>query len=60
MTFKRFFQLFIFYALSIIVPLFIIHYFSISEFKWQAIILILFGYIILTLPLTVLTLSKQK
>lgn len=60
MTFKRFFQLFIFYALSILIPLSLIKVFQIDIFWSQALILIIIGYIILGLPLTMLSLLKKK
>ncbi|MGX7023307.1 hypothetical protein [Vagococcus hydrophili] len=59
MSFKRFFQLFVFYVLSILIPLFIIKQFNISNFWLSASIIIILGYIILTLPLTLLTIKKN-
>lgn len=60
MTFKRFFQLFIFYLLSILVPLILINYLVINNFWLEVIIFSVLGYSILTLPLTILTINKQK
>ncbi|HCM90851.1 MULTISPECIES: hypothetical protein [Vagococcus] len=60
MSFKRFFQLFIFYIISILIPLFIIKQFAIHSFWLSATLIIVLGYIILTLPLTILTMKKSK
>lgn len=60
MTFKRFFQLFIFYALSILVSYFIVFMFKVTNFFTVVVIMSIVGYIILGLPLTLLSLKKKK
>ncbi len=60
MSFKRFFQLFIFYIISILIPLFIIKQFAINNFWLGASLIIVLGYLILTLPLTILTILKNN
>lgn len=60
MTFKRFFQLFIFYIFSILIPLILINYLAINNFWLKVIIFSVLGYSFLTLPLTILTIKKQK
>lgn len=60
MTFKRFFQLFIFYVLSILVAYSLVVAFKLTSF-WAIILLMsVAGYIVLGLPLTLLSLKKKK
>ncbi|MDN6186356.1 MAG: hypothetical protein L0J04_05795 [Tetragenococcus halophilus] len=60
MTVKRFVQLFICYFVSITIAMLVTKLFSITN-TWLAIILVaVIGYIVLIIPLTILTLSKQK
>ncbi|MEK0173419.1 hypothetical protein WN867_00145 [Tetragenococcus halophilus] len=60
MTVKRFVQLFICYFVSITIAMLVTKLFSITNI-WLAIILVaVIGYVVLIIPLTILTLSKQK
>ncbi|MCF1684883.1 hypothetical protein LQF67_04705 [Tetragenococcus halophilus] len=60
MTVKRFVQLFICYFISIAIAILVTNLFSITNI-WLAIVLVaVIGYIVLIIPLTILTLSKQK
>ncbi|GEQ36965.1 hypothetical protein TH5N_00910 [Tetragenococcus halophilus] len=60
MTVKRFVQLFICYFVSITIAMLATKLFSITN-TWLAIILVaVIGYVVLIIPLTILTLSKQK
>ncbi|AYW50499.1 hypothetical protein [Tetragenococcus halophilus] len=60
MTVKRFVQLFICYFVSITIAMLVTKLFSITN-TWLAIILVaVIGYVVLIIPLTILTLSKQK
>ncbi|BAK94811.1 hypothetical protein [Tetragenococcus halophilus] len=60
MTIKRFVQLFICYFVSITIAMLATKLFSITNI-WLAIILVaVIGYVVLIIPLTILTLSKQK
>lgn len=60
MTFKRFFQLFIFYVLSIVVAYSIVISFNVSNHFLAIMIMSVVGYIVLGLPLTLLSLKKKK
>ncbi|KAF1296577.1 hypothetical protein BAU15_14640 [Enterococcus sp. JM4C] len=60
MTFKRFFQLFICYVLSIAAGYGGILLFSGAAFWIKVLIFTIIGYLVLCLPLTVLTLLKSK
>ncbi|MDN6423844.1 MAG: hypothetical protein L0L87_10670 [Tetragenococcus koreensis] len=60
MTVKRFVQLFICYFISVTIAILVTKLFSITNI-WLSIILVaVIGYTILIIPLTILTLSKQK
>ncbi|MDN6163639.1 MAG: hypothetical protein L0J01_05600 [Tetragenococcus halophilus] len=60
MTVKSFVQLFICYFVSITIAMLVTKLFSITN-TWLAIILVaVIGYVVLIIPLTILTLSKQK
>jgi len=60
LTVKRFVQLFICYFVSITIAMLVTKLFSITN-TWLAIILVaVIGYVVLIIPLTILTLSKQK
>lgn len=60
MTIKRFLQLFIFYFLSIIIAIPLANLLKIEK-TWLHYLMISFiGYLILTLPLTIMTIQKEK
>lgn len=60
MTIKRFLQLFIFYFLSIIIAIPLANLLKIEQ-TWLHYLMISFiGYLILTLPLTIMTIQKEK
>ncbi|MBO0486326.1 hypothetical protein [Vagococcus fluvialis] len=60
MTFKRFFQLFIFYVLSILVAYSLVVTFKLTSFWAIVLLMSVAGYIVLGLPLTLLSLKKKK
>lgn len=60
MEFKRFLQLFIVYSISIFIPLLLIKWLKISSFSVMLGILIVIGYLVMTIPLTIMTLLKNK
>jgi len=60
MSIKRFVQLFCFYFLSIVVSYSFIIWLDITSFWGMILIMSIAGYIVLTLPLTLLTLKKKK
>lgn len=60
MSIKRFVQLFCFYFLSIVVSYSFINWLDIASFWGSILIMSVIGYIVLTLPLTLLTLKKKK
>lgn len=60
MSIKRFVQLFCFYFLSIVVSYSFIIWLDIAGFWGTILIMSVIGYIVLTLPLTLLTLKKRK
>lgn len=60
MSFKRFAQLFIIYVLAILCSEAVVHLFSVQSIIVRLAIFIIVGYIVLTIPLTVLTLLKNK
>lgn len=60
MSIKRFVQLFCFYFLSVVVSYRCIIWLNITGFWGTILILSVIGYIVLTLPLTLLTLKKSK
>lgn len=60
MTFKRFFQLFIFYVLSILVAYSLVVAFKLTSFWTIVLLMSVVGYIVLGLPLTLLSLKKKK
>lgn len=60
MSIKRFVQLFCFYCLSIVVSYSFIIWLDITSFWGTILIMSIAGYIVLTLPLTLLTLKKKK
>lgn len=59
MELKRFVQLFIVYALSIFIPLLLIHFLAINHFIATFLVLVIVGYIVMTVPLTMMTLKKK-
>lgn len=60
MSIKRFVQLFCFYFLSIVASYSFIIWLDITSFWGTIFIMSIIGYIVLTLPLTLLTLKKRK
>ncbi|WP_314067836.1 hypothetical protein [uncultured Vagococcus sp.] len=60
MELKRFVQLFLVYALSLFIPLLLISWLNITNFFSMLIVLIIVGYIVMTIPLTVMTVKKKK
>lgn len=60
MSIKRFVQLFCFYFLSVVVSYCCIIWLNITGFWGTILILSVIGYIVLTLPLTLLTLKKKQ
>ncbi|MFW8053263.1 hypothetical protein [Vagococcus fluvialis] len=60
MTFKRFFQLFIFYALSISIAYGVVTGLNIQNHALVIITMTVIGYVVLGLPLTVLSLMKKN
>ncbi|EOL46101.1 hypothetical protein RV11_GL001173 [Enterococcus phoeniculicola] len=60
MTFKRFFQLFICYLLSVIVGYGVISFFPEASIWVKGLLFTVIGYIVLCLPLTILTFLKSK
>lgn len=59
MEFKRFMQLFIIYALSIVIPLLLIEKLQLTSFTGKLAILVIIGYLVLAIPLTIMTLRKS-
>ncbi|MCP0886527.1 pyridoxamine 5'-phosphate oxidase family protein [Ligilactobacillus sp. WILCCON 0076] len=57
---KRFIQLFIMFLLTIFFSMSFVYYFNIKGYLAQSLILSFVGYIILVIPLTILTLLKQR
>ena len=60
MSFKRFAQLFIIYAVAILCSEAVAQLFSVQSILVRLAIFIIVGYIVLTIPLTILTLLKNK
>lgn len=60
MEFKRFMQLFIIYALSIVIPLLLIEKLQLTSFTGKLAILVIIGYLFLAIPLTIMTLRKSQ
>lgn len=60
MTIKRFMQLFVFYLLSIIVAIPLANSLKIQATWLYYLFVSLIGYIVLTLPLTIMTIQKGK
>lgn len=60
MELKRFVQLFLVYALSLFIPLLLISWLNITNFFSMLIVLIIVGYIVMTIPLTAMTVKKKK
>lgn len=57
---KRFIQLFIIFFITIFISLGIVSLFNVSGFWLQGILITIIGYIILIIPLTTLTILKQR
>ncbi|MCT4388151.1 pyridoxamine 5'-phosphate oxidase family protein [Leuconostoc pseudomesenteroides] len=57
---KRFIQLFIIFLVTIFFSMIFVFYFNIKGYVSQSLVLSLVGYIILVIPLTILTLLKQR
>ncbi|MBP1044040.1 hypothetical protein I6N95_23810 [Vagococcus sp. BWB3-3] len=60
MELKRFIQLFLVYTLSIFIPLLLISWLNITRFLSMLMVLVLVGYFVMTVPLTMMTLKKKK
>lgn len=60
MELKRFIQLFLVYTLSILIPLLLISWLNITRFLSMLMVLVLVGYFVMTVPLTMMTLKKKK
>ncbi|MGY3777825.1 hypothetical protein [Isobaculum melis] len=60
MSIKRFVQLFICYALSVVVSLFIVDLFKIKGFWLVSLVISVIGFIVICIPLTILTVLKNK
>lgn len=60
MEFKRFMQLFIIYALSIVIPLLLIEKLQLTSFTGKLAILVIIDYLVLAIPLTIMTLRKSQ
>uniref|UniRef100_UPI00403F68B7 hypothetical protein n=1 Tax=Candidatus Enterococcus willemsii TaxID=1857215 RepID=UPI00403F68B7 len=60
MSVKRFVQLFVCYLVSIVIAVTLTDLFSVSN-RWLFILLVsVIGYIVLTIPLTIMTMMKKK
>ncbi|WP_161901362.1 hypothetical protein [Candidatus Enterococcus willemsii] len=60
MSVKRFVQLFVCYLVSIVIAVTLTDFFSVSN-RWLFILLVsVIGYIVLTIPLTIMTMMKKK
>lgn len=57
---KRFIQLFIIFLVTIFFSMIFVVYFNIKGYLAQSLVLSLVGYVILVIPLTILTLLKQR
>lgn len=60
MSVKRFVQLFLFYFVSILISYLIVQQFSIDSVLLNVLLISIIGYIILVMPLTVMTVKKTK
>lgn len=60
MSLKRFVQLFICFFVAILIPFAMIQLLNIASLTIQFFLYVILGYIILTLPLTLMTLRKNK
>ncbi|MGX7014008.1 hypothetical protein [Vagococcus silagei] len=60
MSLKRFVQLFICFFVAILIPFAMIQLLNIASLTIQFLLYVILGYIILTLPLTLMTLRKNK
>lgn len=59
-SFKRFFQLFLFYFLSILVAYGLIAFLAVDNFWLVVCLMTIVGYLTLGIPLTLLSLKKKK
>lgn len=59
-SFKRFFQLFLFYFLSILVAYGLIAFLAVDNFWLVVCLTTIVGYLTLGIPLTLLSLKKKK
>ena len=57
---KRFIQLFLIFLLTIFMAMSVVSYFGIKGYFAQSLALSVVGYIILVIPLTILTILKQR
>lgn len=60
MSFKRFFQLFICYFVSILIPYWLIQTLELTNNLAIVLLMTILGFIILCIPLTILTIKKNK
>lgn len=60
MSVKRFVQLFIFYFVSIIIAIPLTNLFNIQATWLYYLVISLIGFVVLTLPLTIMTIQKTK
>ena len=60
MSAKRFIQLFIFYAISMIVAILLTDLFNFSSPIAYLVVASIIGYVVITVPLTIMTLLKNK
>ncbi len=60
MELKRFIQLFLVYPFSIFILFLLISWLNITSFLSTLMVLVVVGYVIMTIPLTMMTLKKKK
>ncbi|HJF19250.1 MAG TPA: hypothetical protein K8W13_02910 [Enterococcus columbae] len=60
MSFKRFVQLFVIYVIAILCCEALVQFIPVHSLALRLAIFIVVGYIVLTIPLTILTLMKNK
>ncbi|WP_429976679.1 hypothetical protein [Enterococcus sp. AZ051] len=60
MSFKRFFQLFLFYFLSILVAYGLIAFLAVDNFWLVVCLMTIVGYLTLGIPLTLLSFKEEK
>ena len=60
MTITRFIQLFVCYFISILIAVLLTNLFHFSNQWLEILVISIIGYIVLTIPLTILTIVKSK